>query len=1137
MVRKINILKSAKFLVLLCFLFSVNELRAQDLLWKRNFTGVGNNTASKAVIDNQNNIYVLGSFDNTCDGPIPLYTKGGTDIFIAKYDANGSLVWTRQLGSTTNYDVGTGITVSPDGEYIYVTGVFMGTLFADNLSITGTGSTDGFLAKYQKDGKILWLKNIASGMGATVQRPNEIKIDINNHLVIGGLFYSELKLGDNNVNFSFSTTQAEGMFISQFDTSGAVLNAKKFESSSSSSSLYTFDVDANGYYLCGFYKGNLITDIGTKTSNNGSLDMFIYKVGFDLTGQWIIQIAGSGDEQLYSCSVDNRGYFYIGGGFKSASLTVDSTSTGISSKRVALNTTSDGKSDIFFAKYSSSGVLQWFNTAGSTGNDYLYRALYKNGNFIVAGQYGANLTFNNQTLISKVGGDAFAIVHDNSDNLKYLIPITGTGTGAVTGETAVVDNNGNFVVIGDYSTPKIYFGYNKDSLINSNSGTKDMFIAKYDKGSLKKVITPITCHGSASGVIDITPMGTVVAPYTYAWSKTGDPTFTANTEDLNSLTAGTYKVTFTDAVGYTKTDSVTLTDPPLLSVTLSSKTNVSCFNGSNGTINITAAGGTSPYTYVWATANGSGLNATSEDQSTLMAGTYSVTVNDHNGCSVGLGNIAITQPNKMTFKGTAVTDIVSPAKGAVNLIVNGGTIPNTFAWQGPSGFTPPGNIQNLSNLTIAGTYSVHVTDFNSCTADTSVLVNDGTLPVAYIQSKQDVSCYGGSDGSATVDATNFTDPLSLSYHWNNSSTSQTVTGLAAGTYHVTVTDGSSTAYASVIINQPTQLQLVSINKTDIDCHNNTNGILDATITGGTVPYTYQWTKDGVNYANTEDLSGLSQGGYALTVTDARGCTATGSNSIVNPQPISLSATVGPITCENSRNDGAINLDTPTGGWPTYTYAWSNGLTSQNINLLSSGNYTVTVTDSRNCKAMLTRTVGYDSPMAITFVINDVLCKGEATGNASTLVSGGHSPLTYQWNNGSSASGLTGVAAGSYTLTITDSKSCVKSQSLTIGEPASVLDVNETGNGNVTCHGGNNGYLNVAGTGGTPGYGYVWSNGGSGTLNSNLTAANYTVTVVDNNGCRATKTYAVTEPPALMLSENIASHADLICNGVPTGVIA
>ena len=1127
-VRKVNIKKGKAVWVLFALFLSMNTLWAQDLLWKTNFTGSGVNYPNKSAIDSQNNIYAIGAFNDTCDKTNPiLIKKGSNDVFIIKYDPNGKLIWGKQIGGAL-IDNPSSIVISPDDEYIYVSGVFQGTAFAENFSLTSSGSYDAFLAKYKKNGDIVWFKRIASASIPTLQRSNEIKIDKNNHLVIGGVFINEVKLGDDITNILLTSSQTIGMFISQFDTSGTVLNAKKFEASGNFSQLYTIDVDNTGYYLCGYFGGNFITDLGTKISNGSLLDGFVYKVDYDMNSQWIVKVSGIGDDLLTSCSVDGLGNIYVGGHFTSSLLTVDSTATGIPSSKTGHNKMTDGLTyDIFFAKYNSSGILQWYNTAGSTGNDYLYRALYKNGDFIAAGQCGGTFTFNNQTITSKGNGDAFAIVQDHNDNLKYLIPIGGS-SGSEVGETAVVDNNGNFVVIGDYTSSEIFFGNNPGSLLNSHAGTKDMFIAKYDKASLTKVITPVLCHGSNTGTISITPMGAVVEPFTFAWTKREDAAFSATTEDIANLTAGTYRVTFTDALGYTKKDSVTLTDPPLFTVSLTSKSDVTCFNGTNGSITANVSGGTTPYSYVWTAPEGSGANVTSLNQVSLSVGTYSLSANDFNGCIATLNNIIITQPAKIVFHGTTVTNIIST--GAVDLSVSGGAPSYTYSWQGPSGFTA--STQDLINLSSVGTYSVHVSDLHSCTGDTSVQVNNGTLLAAFVQSSQHVKCYGGNDGNASVGVSNALGAISYSWDDPSASTTASVNNLSIGTYHVTVTDagripGSNKAYTLITITQPAQLQIGAINKTNISCNNFNDGILDAVIIGGKMPYTYYWTKDLAYYATTEDLSGLAQGAYSLTVTDVNGCIDTKTDNLVNPAPIVISGTTTPVTCEGSKDDGAILLDTPSGGWPAYSYAWSNGLTSQSINLLRTGTYTLTVTDSRNCKATYTKSVGYEAPMVILVDVNPVSCKGTSTGRASVAATG-HSPFSYHWNNDTTNSIITNVTAGSYTVTITDNKHCTKSQSVIINEPTAIsLSAQGTPDKtDATCYGSANGAVSISAAGGTGSFNYTLKLNGTPTGNTSgantgyftaLTpASGYSIEVTDANNCGPleSKITDIIEPSAI-----------------------
>jgi hypothetical protein len=1082
-------------IILLIILINRPAVKSQDLVWKTNLSGLGNNIAGKSAIDADNNIYVLGYFDNTCNiSSGNLVTRGLEDVFIAKYSPDGSLLWAKSLGSSSS-DIGTSIVISPDNQFVYITGIFQSRFYADNnWDIISSGGGDAFLAKYKANGDIVWLKNIGSASVATNQRPNEIKFDKNNNLIIGGIFGTELKIGTTIKDTTLYATN-QGMFIAKLDTSGFVIKAKKFEATNTTSRLYTLDVDTSGYYLAGHFKGNLITDLGTYPSNNSSFDMFVYKLDYSLNSKGIIKVAGSGDDQIYSCSTDGKGNFYFGGQFTSPSLTIDSTTTGIFSKRNAYNKTTDGKTDIFFAKYRYDGQLQWFNTAGSTGNDYLYRALYKNGNFIAAGQYSASLTFNNKTIVPKDNADAFAIVQNQNDNLVYLLPFGGLGIDV--GETAVVDNNGNFVVIGDYASPKLYIG-TKDSITNSNSGTKDMFIVKYDKGSITKVVTPITCSGTVNGAINLTPEGTVVAPYTYSWTKDGDAAFSATTSHITGLSAGKYRVTFTDALGYIKKDSVTLTNPTPINIALDSSRNVTCYNGANGKIFITPTGGSGSYTYSWSSTNGSGIDAIAQDQTTLTKGTYYITVTDLEGCTASLSAITLTQPERISFKGTTVTR-KNGHPGEVYLSVQGGTPAYSYQWTGPGTYTA--NTEDILGLANAGDYRVVVTDAKLCTTDTTVLVPDATVFMAYTGAINDVKCFGGNDGSASIIVENTLG--NISYTWSNGASGAIAYGLTAGDYNVTVTDDQiGSVQVKVHIDQPATGLTVSISKTDITCHGANNGIADSNPAGGTMPYSYVWKKDGTAFDGGSEVQyGLSAGVYAVTVTDANGCTASNSNTIVNPDEITFTGTVTAVTCENSTNDGAIALSNVLGGTGAFSYQWSNGFTIQNVNKLPIGNYSVTITDVNNCKANASYVIGYDAPISLSMTVSSTKCFGSTDGAIDLNISGGHPDLTYSWSTGAVTQNIKDLAPGSYSVTVTDAKNCKSISSGSVVEPQALIISSHTVY-DATSNDPWNGKIEVVASGGTEPYLYTLNTGpfnGTGIFNC-LSSGSYSVAVNDANNC-------------------------------------
>ncbi|MBK6965464.1 MAG: hypothetical protein IPH20_16420 [Bacteroidales bacterium] len=306
----------------------------------------------------------------------------------------------------------------------------------------------------------------------------------------------------------------------------------------------------------------------------------------------------------------------------------------------------------------------------------------------------------------------------------------------------------------------------------------------------------------------------------------------------------TYSVTITDANGCTATSSATVNNIGGPAASISAQTNVAkgAFTGS---ATVLATGGTSPFTYLWddpsaqtpATAIG------------LAAGTYTVTITDANGCTATAQAI-ITQPTALSGGAVATSSTCGNANGSVDLSVSGGTPAYTYAWS--NGATT----QDLVNV-VANTYSVTITDANGCTATSSATVNNIGGPAASISAQTNVACNGAFTGSATVLATGGTSPFT--YLWNDPSaqTLATATGLAAGTYTVTVTDfNGCTATAQAIITQPTALSGGAV-ATSSTC-GNANGSVDLSVSGGTPAYTYAWS----NGATTQDLVNVVANTYS-----------------------------------------------------------------------------------------------------------------------------------------------------------------------------------------------------------------------------------------------------------------------------------
>jgi hypothetical protein len=702
--------------------------------------------------------------------------------------------------------------------------------------------------------------------------------------------------------------------------------------------------------------------------------------------------------------------------------------------------------------------------------------------------------------------------------------------------------------------------------------------------------TNVTCGGGSDGSATATAQGGNL-PYTYNWTPSGGTSAIAT-----GLTAGTYTITLTDAIGCTKTASVTITQPPVLTTTTSTTT-ATC-GGSNGSAKATPAGGTTPYTYLWTPTGNTNQNATG-----LSAGTYTVTVTDTKGCTVTATAVVSTSVSlTVTTSGIVNDKCNGGATGAATANTVGGTAPYTYNW------VPGGNINATATGLTAGTYTVTVTDKNGCTGTATATITQpvllttttSTTPATcssangtatatpaggtgaytyawvpggattatatgltagtYTVTVKDanactvtasaivtstgggmsvtvvntpVKCNGGATGTATATPSGGTIPYT--YAWTpGGATSATASGLTAGTYTITVTDKNGcTATASTIITQPVALTVTTA-IVNVKCNGGATGSATATPSGGTVPYTYSWTPSGGTSATA---SGLTAGTYTITVTDKNGCTATASAIITQPSSLTSLTSTTPTTC--GLNNGSATV-TPAGGTPAYIYSWApGGQTAATATGLSAGTYTSTVTDANGCTVTASATVvNSGGGLSVTVTNTSAKCNGSATGTATATPTGGTVPYTYNWTpSGGTSATATGLTAGTYTITVTDKNGCTATASTIVGQPA-VLTVSTTGIVNDKCNGGSTGSATETVSGGTPAYTYAWAPGGSTNATaSNLSAGTYTLTVTDVNGCTATATATITQPVALTTTTSTVPATCGSSNGSATATPA
>ncbi|HEY4654366.1 MAG TPA: SprB repeat-containing protein, partial [Cyclobacteriaceae bacterium] len=447
------------------------------------------------------------------------------------------------------------------------------------------------------------------------------------------------------------------------------------------------------------------------------------------------------------------------------------------------------------------------------------------------------------------------------------------------------------------------------------------------KASIEK--QDITCFGAGNGSMSV-KVEEGKEPYTYLWS-TG-----ATTAEINGIAAGDYTVTIKDSNGAGVELTETMTEPSSLTVS-GELSHEACGNG-GGAVDITVTGGAAPYSFNW----NSGL-ATTEDLSSLHAGTYSVVVTDNTGCTVESAFVIDNQA-QLSITGTTTMPACGQANGDVDITVSGGTEPYTYLWSNGS------TTQDIQGIG-PGNYKVIVNDANGCSAEYLLNVKENnSLKLTYMVTQ--TSCLDDGSGAIDLIVAGGTGPYT--YAWTNNETTEDINGLTEGSYTVTVTDAAGcTAQAKIFVSRKTFQ--VNSNVTQPSCDGSVGGSISLFPINTTETYTYLWSTG----ATTSSISGLEPGIYKVTVTDGSGCSRALTYVISDPTGITASSTVSNDQC-NAEGAYSIDLEV-SGGSAPYSYQWSNGAASEDIEGVATGTYSVTITDLNGCSATHEVQVAGDPP--------------------------------------------------------------------------------------------------------------------------------------------------------------------------------
>ncbi|MFK8006772.1 MAG: HYR domain-containing protein [Saprospiraceae bacterium] len=591
-----------------------------------------------------------------------------------------------------------------------------------------------------------------------------------------------------------------------------------------------------------------------------------------------------------------------------------------------------------------------------------------------------------------------------------------------------------------------------------------------------------------------------------------------------------------------------------------------CAGTEDGTMTVTVSGGVAPYTYAWSTGTtNTNVGAATDTESWLHAGGYSVTVTDANGCTAEVSDL-LEDPKELSMEvivnnqpwcngdangeislgilqtsnlgGTPPYTLVSIFQNGVSVTAYFPSLPMTFS----------GNTLDLGGFE-AGQYSFLVKDDNGCEVGADVTIDEPHVLIAEMISTTDALCFGSSDGTATVNATGGT--TGYTYEWSNGQTTATATGLAAGTYTVTVEDANDcTATAVAIIGQPDELQLNGPDVSNVSCNEGSDGAIYTSVTGGTGPYNYDWS--GLLPAdNVQDAVGIPAGTYSVTVTDANGCTdAITGIVITEPDPISIDM-IDVVNADCAGNETGSATATASGGTGMLTYAWSNGDNTATADELHAGGYSVTVTDGNGCTAQASVSITDPNGLSVEIVLsNDPSCNGGSDGSVRLgILQNGNLggtppytlvtifkdlvPTTVNIPFASTLLTVDNLSAGQYSFIIEDANGCFVAEEQTLYDPT-LLIAETIHTTDALCNGSADGTATVNATGGTTGYSYEWSNGQTTATAIGLVAGTYTVTVTDANDCTAETTATIGEPTAVNIF--VQGVDDVSCNGGSDGNI-
>ncbi len=631
----------------------------------------------------------------------------------------------------------------------------------------------------------------------------------------------------------------------------------------------------------------------------------------------------------------------------------------------------------------------------------------------------------------------------------------------------------------------------------------------------------VECFGDQTGSISLNVTGGTPA-YAYTWSPA-----LPDTPNPTGLPAGTYDVTVTDANGCQVFGSgIEVSTPPLLEIVVDDVQNESQA-GNDGAIFVSVTGGVGGYNYTW---TGPGGPYVTQDIVNLVAGAYTLVVEDANGCTASI-TVNIIKPLTIDID-EVLPSCYQAFGGSISVTISGGEAPYQILWNGPGG---PYTDEDLTGLA-GGVYALTVTDNNGDTESVQVMVFEPEEPFAITDATANaVSGQSVCDGMISINALAGGTPP-YDYVWNGGAyTGPSLSGLCIGSYTVVITDANGCTVSETYEVLPAPLIIDQNLVSDVSCYGDSTGSWTVAIEGGVPPFSFTFST-GYSTSSLDGevmLADLPAGSYSVTITDAYSPPQEiiVTNEIEQPELLQFAADPVIYPATENGNDGAITISME-GGTLTYNFQWSNNFSGQNPTGLDPACYVVTVVDAQGC-IFVSDEICVPLLELATVDVTDVVCFEDEEGMIEVDVAGDiNRPLTYVWMDEQgnvlpfTDSIANGLGAGTYTLIVTDALGVeMPPQEIEVGFASNIQVVGTATsnyNGyNVSCPGDMNGTAQASATGGLAPYQYSWCAGnGQGNTASNLPEGEVCIVVTDALGCVDTGYVELTAPTPISLSPKV-----------------